>query len=197
MPNTKLKRLSYQVCVMDLNSDSIRISDINSSEDFFKSVKSILCGYFSHAESYVLEFNWNENIKIKHEVLTEVVPYHKPKIGEIQIFQMNIAKKGNIEFDLDPKLGTIIFHTFDVGGQLVLDKITQEDEDIDFEIEDFGRPNEELLSYVAKFNDGSIIEDSVGASFTYGDDENEVYEELDATLREITNKWYEAIFNRK
>jgi hypothetical protein len=26
---------------------------------------------------------------------------------------------------------------------------------------------------------------------------NEVYEELDATLREIANEWYESIFNRK
>ena len=197
MPDTKLKRLSYQVCVMDLNSDSIRISDIKSSEDFFKSVKSILCGYISNAETYVLDFNWNENKKIKYEVLTEEARHHKTKIDEIQIFQMNIAKKGNIEFDLDPKVGAIKFHTFDIGGQIVLDKITQDGEDIDFEIEDLGRPNEELLSYVAKFKDGSILEDSVDAYFSYGDDENEVYEKLDTTLREITNEWYEAIFNRK
>lgn len=197
MTSAKLKRLSYQVCVMDLNSDSIRITDIKSSEDFFKSVKSILCGYTSNAETYVLDFNWNENKKVKYEVLTEEVIHHKPKIGEIQIFQMNIAKKGNIKFDLDPKLGSIKFHTFDIGGQVVLDRITQNEEDIDFEIEDLGRPNEELLSYVAKFKDGSILEDSVGAYFSYGYDDNEVYEELDASLREITNEWYESIFNRK
>jgi hypothetical protein len=197
MTSAKLKRLSYQVSVMDLNTDSIRISDIKSSNDFFKSVKSILCGYSNDAETYVLEFNWNENKKVKYEVLTEEISHHKPKIGEIQIFQMNIAKKGNIEFDLDPKVGAITFHTFDIGGQIVLDRITQNEEDIDFEIVDLGRPNEELLRYLAKTEDGSILEDSVGAYFSYGDDETEVYEELDATLREITNEWYKAIFKRK
>ena len=197
MPNTKLKRLSYEVCVMDLNFDSIRISDIKSNKDFFQAVKSILCQY-RNSKTYALDFDWDEIRRIKYEVVNEDIEYYKPKNGEIQIFQMNIAKKGNIEFDLDPKVGAIKFHTSDVGGRTVLDQITQNGDGIDFDFEDYGRPNEELLIYVAKFDDGSIIEDSVYAYFSYSeDDENVVVEELDSTLSEITNEWYEAIFNRK
>jgi hypothetical protein len=152
----------------------------------------------ANSETYALDFNWDENKRIKYEVVNEDIEYYKPKVGEIQIFQMNIAKKGNIEFDLDPKVGAIKFHTSDVGGQTVLDQITQNGDGVDFEFSDFGRPNEELLSYVVKFDDGSILEDSVDAYFSYSeDDENVVVEELDSTLSEITNEWYEAIFNRK
>ena len=197
MTSAKLKRLSYEVCIMDLNFDSFRISDIKSSKDFFQAVKSMLCQQ-ANSETYALDFNWDENKRIKYEVVNEDIEHYKPKVGEVQIFQMNIAKKGNIEFDLDPKVGTIKFHTSDVGGQTVLDQITQNGIGIDFDFEDFGRPNEELLSYVVKFDDGSILEDSVDAYFSYSeDDENVVVEELDSTLSEITNEWYEAIFNRK
>ena len=196
MPNSKLKRLSYEVCVMDLNFDSIRISDIKSNKDFFQAVKSILCQY-GNSETYALDFDWDEIKRIKYEVVNEDIEYHKPTIGEVQIYQMNISKKGDFKFELDPKLGQIKFHTSNVGCKKILDRITQNGEGIEFYFEDYGRPNEELLSYAVKFDDGTILEDSVDAYFSYGDDENEVYEELDATLREITNEWYEAIFNRK
>jgi hypothetical protein len=197
MTSAKLKRLSYEVCVMDLNFDSIRISDIKSSKEFFQTVKSILCQY-RNSETYALDFNWDENKRVKYEVVNEDIEFYKPKNGEIQIFQMNIAKDGNIEFELDPKLGAIKFHTSDVGGRTILDKITQNGVRINFDFEDFGSSNEELLIYVAKFDDGSILEDSVDAYFFYSeDDENQVHEEYDMTLSEITNEWYEAIFNRK
>lgn len=194
MTNTKLKLLSYTVCVMDLNFDSIRIADIKSSKDFFQAVKSILC-HQSNSETYALDFDWDENKGIKYEVVNENIENYKPKNGEIQIFQMNIAKKGNIEFKYDPKLGAIKFHTSDVGGRTVLDQITQKGRSIYFEFEDFGKPNEELLVYVVKYEDGSIQQDHVVSYFSYGEDENEMSEELDATLLEITDEWYEAIFN--
>ena len=197
MTSAKLKRLSYEVCVMDLNFDSIRITDIKSSKEFFQTVKSILCRY-RNSETYALDFNWDENKRVKYEVVNEDIEFYKPKNGEIQIFQMNIAKDGNIEFELDPKLGAIKFHTSDVGGRTILDKITQNGVRINFDFEDFGSSNEELLIYVAKLDDGSILEDSVDAYFFYSeDDENQVHEEYDMTLSEITNEWYEAIFNRK
>jgi len=197
MPDTKLKSLSYKVCVMDMTFDSIRISDIKSSKDFFQSVKRIHCRN-PNRETYALDLDWNENKRIKYEVANEDIEYYKPKVGEIQIFRMTISKDGNITFKLNQKLDAIKFHTSNVGGRTILNKITQNGERVNFDFEDFGSPNEELLSYVVKFDDGSILEDSVDAYFSYSeDDENVVVEELDSTLSEITNEWYEAIFNRK
>lgn len=42
-----------------------------------------------------------------------------------------------------------------------------------------------------------MVDDSVDADFSYGEDENEVFEELDSTLMEITDKWYSSIFNKQ
>ena len=197
MTSAKLKRFSYEVCVMDLSFDSFRISDIKSSKDFFQAVKKSLCRK-PNRETFALDLDWNENKKIKHQVVNEDIEFYKPKIGEIQIFQMNIAKDGIIEFDLDLKIGAIKFHTSDVGGRTILDKITQNSVGIDFDFEDFGQSNEQLLVYVAKLDDGSIREDSLDACFSYTEsDMNEVHEELDDILLEITNEWYEAIFKRK
>ena len=198
MSEEKLKRFSYQTSVMDLYFDSIRISDIKSSKEFFQSVKNVLYG-FADCEAYVLNYNLNENKEIKYVVENEVTNHYQPKTGEIQIFQMNIAGRGNFVIELDPKLGAIKFHTIDFRGQTVLNRITQNDEDIDFAIEDHGRPSEELLTYVVKFDDGSILKDLRYAYFPYSQkkDIKEVLEEFDGELNEITDEWYEAIFNRK
>ena len=67
MTSAKLKRLSYEISTMDLYVDSIVISDVKSSMDFFREIKKILCG-FSNCESHVLELNWNEIKRIKYEV---------------------------------------------------------------------------------------------------------------------------------
>ena len=198
MSEEKIKRFSYQTSVMDLYFDSISISDIKSSKEFFQSVKNVMYG-FANCEAYILNYDLNENKDIKYVVENEVTKHYQPKTGEIQIFQMNIAGRGNFVIELDPKLGAIKFHTIDIGGQTVLNRITQNDEDIDFAIEDHGRPSEELLTYVVKFDDGSILMDSKYAYFPYSQkkDVKEALEEFDGELNEITYEWYESIFNRK
>ena len=196
MPIKRLKQVSYVTCVMDLNFSSFSINKVKSSNDFFKHVKSILCQYDSSRDTYILEPDWSEHKSVKYEIENSEQTYFQPKVGEVQIFQMNIAKKGSIDFEFDPKAGLLTFHQIEVGGRYALDQITQNGEDIDFEITDYGRPNEELLMYVVKNKDGSIDTDFVDAYFSYSDDEDQEFEELDSKLLEITNDWYKELFKK-
>ena len=195
MKNRNLKKFNYTVSTIDLNFNYIKISDVKTPHDLFKSVKEILTQFNNNKETFSLNIDPLEHETVKCKYIDEDLEYYKPKSGYIQILQMNISKKGAIEVSLDPSAGEVLFHTFRIGSQKLIDKISQNQKEIQIEYDEFGRPNEEILEFIIENSDGSLTLDKVDAFFAYDDEMTEEQQELDKNLGEITKKWYELIEN--
>jgi hypothetical protein len=189
--------INIEVCTLDMNRGRISISEVQNSEDFFESIREIISQYSGSVESYVLD--WDPDFDsldgLEYEVKDAGSEGYDPNSDEIEFFQAHISKKGNISFQINPSRGKVIIETVDVNGYMTLSKIIQDGEDIEYEIEDFGRPNEELLGYIAHYKNGLIDRDIEDGYFSI-DPEEDRDEDVDERLREITYRWFEDIFQK-
>jgi hypothetical protein len=199
MGKSKLINAEIISSMADINYGFISMSEIKNKDEFFNSVRKIIAEYNNQFTSHILDWmpvsDELDDIDYDSEEIESSEIDESVAPGKIKIIQANISKKGYLTFEFNPSNGTLLMEIERFCDYDTLKNIKQGDEHIDFEVQDSGHANEELLSYVACLEDGNIATAQVDAYFNIDPDE-EPDIKTDAKLREITDAWFDDIFKK-
>jgi hypothetical protein len=196
MAKSKMINAEIVSPMADIHYGFITMSEIKTKKDFFHSVRNIISEYGNGSTSHILDWMPTsddlEEIDYDTDELDSSESIELEVPGQIKIIQANISKKGYLTFEFNPSNGALLMGIERFCDYDTLKYIKQGDNYIDFEIQDSGRPNEELLSYVIYLEDGNTMTSQVEAYFNIDPDDAD--EETDIRLKEITDTWFEEIF---
>jgi hypothetical protein len=194
MKKTKPAEVSLDCCEIEINYSDISLESIASYDDFYAAMKSFASEYNESRETYPADFSPDEIAAVTTIEPIDNGPFiEPPPEGFIRLYQSAVSKHASYNFECDPNK-TLKLETREFRGYNVVMAMTQSGEDIYYECQDSGRPNEEPFGYIVNDKDGHLIENCTDAYFLISEDEWD--EDSEQRLGEIAEEWYAEIFSK-